>query len=460
MTNGIEGPGAGRPGGRGQAADLVEALRGYMRLPGVRLAALSALVGLGVVLLASLLLAIVMPEASLVDITDAGDAGVLREALYHAGTMTLAPIDFGYLGFGIPLRVSPLLFVAFPIGGCALGAYLLSGRASGMGPRQRLVWGTATAFPFAVLMLIAALFAGTIESGPGRLSLDEGSVFFLALLWGGLGGALGAWLALRRDGLAVELPGRVGLVLQLARATLVPLALTLAVAAVLGTGIWVVQTARDAADAREDRSLATALADDAYFAGDYGLRYFALGLGAQFNPINDSLLGTFSRTESDSDGATAAVGQLWIRSVDADQLPIPLSASHRASLLDAGDASSNPDFTLLDYGDELPAWVFAPLLLVLMIAPAFFALSGGFGVARAVSPATPALGAAWGALVGPVWAVATGILCLLTQDGYFGQILGDSFFAIVLLAGAALGALGGFVATQQSAGQPSPSPFA
>ena len=53
---------------------------------------------------------------------------------------------------------------------------------------------------------------------------------------------------------------------------------------------------------------------------------------------------------------------------------------------------------------------------------------------------SPLLGAAWGALVGPVWAIALAILNALLQDTLFGHAQGESVFGIVLVFGALIGA--------------------
>lgn len=434
-----------------ERTDLLAALTAYAQLPGVRLAGLSALVGAGVVLVAALLIAIVMPQTSLVDLGNDGAAGLIREVLNHACGMTLAPMTAEVPGGDFSIRVSPLLFVAFPIGGCALGAYLLSDRNGEMGVHARLGWGLATAVPFALVMLIISLFAGTTEGDGGGFSPAEAPVFLLSLVWGAAGGVVGIAFALRRDGDALEPGARAALALRLLRSTLVPLVIALAITAVVGTGIWVVQAVRDAADARTGRSAPTAIADDVFFAGDFGLRYLALGAGAQFRPYDDVVTAAASLDDIDDSGPAAT----------SDFLPIPLGSSHIEELLaDGGSAAFNPDFTVYGYGDVLPSWLYAPLLLILIVAPAFLALSGGFGAARSAAAATPIQGALWGALVGPVWAIATAILAALTQQLFFGQILGDSFFAIVLLAGAALGALGGLVATQQAGAGSQPTPAA
>jgi predicted membrane protein len=76
------------------------------------------------------------------------------------------------------------------------------------------------------------------------------------------------------------------------------------------------------------------------------------------------------------------------------------------------------------------------------------ALYAGASVARARAPASPGRGAAWGALVGPLWALAMALLSSLANDFLYGNPDLDSVFSTYLIAGAVLGALGGLVASQ------------
>ena len=70
---------------------------------------------------------------------------------------------------------------------------------------------------------------------------------------------------------------------------------------------------------------------------------------------------------------------------------------------------------------------------------------------------SPVMGAAWGALVGPVWAIALSLVNALLQDTLFGHAQGESVFGIVLVFGALIGALGGFLAARADA---TPAPAA
>ena len=68
----------------------------------------------------------------------------------------------------------------------------------------------------------------------------------------------------------------------------------------------------------------------------------------------------------------------------------------------------------------------------------------------------PLKAAVWGAIVGPVWAIATGILGGLVQDTLYGHAQGESVFGLVLVGGALIGALGGFLSAQ-AASAPAPA---
>ena len=104
-------------------------------------------------------------------------------------------------------------------------------------------------------------------------------------------------------------------------------------------------------------------------------------------------------------------------------------------------------YRLFDYRHGTPAIVFVLLLVVLVALPLATALYAGFLVARERAAPTPKLGAAWGALVGPVWAIALSLANSLLQDTLFGYAQGESVFGIALVIGALVGALGGFLAS-------------
>lgn len=431
-----------------QAADFLQLLRDYSQLPGVQFAALSALIGSAIVLAASFLLAIAIPSESFIDISGEDSSDLLRETLMYATTTTLASFELGFDGGELSIRIAPLLFVLFPIGGCALGANFMATRTAGLPSSLRYAWGAGVSIPFALAMLVLSLLAGSLSDANGSLSPAEGSVLVLSLLWGAVGGIGGTAWALRGEAPPFAADSPIDRSFATASAIFRPLAASLAILSLFAVLLWGVQIVRDASEAREDRSLATALVDDVLFAGDLGYRYQALGTGAELGLFNEDFAGAVLATtsiddEGESGGAVARF------------LPIPIAQSKSEKLIEEqGVDILGAEFRVFDYGNVLPAWAFAPILAVLLIVPAFFALYAGFAVSRANGAMTSLAGAAWGALVGPLWALALALLNSLTQDLGFGQVDGDSLFVLTLFVGSALGALGGVGAVQQRATEP------
>ena len=430
--------------GSSQVTEFVQLLRDYSQLPGVRLATLAAAAGAVITLAVGFLLAIAIPDESFAHLGSEESSDLWPETLFHAARTTLATLELNFDGGSITLRSAPLLFAAVPVAGCALGSYVLSDQTRTMPSRLRYAWAAAVGVPFGLLMLVISLLGGSISDGGGTFSPSEGSVLVLGVLWGALGGILGTvWVGRSED----DAPGAAvspwAQALDVGRETLRPLVLSLLILTVVATALWVTQSVRDAADAREDRSLATALVDDLFFSADFGFRFQGLGEGAEFSLFNDDLLGAVLTSsdlgEEDSEGEAARF------------LPIPVSGSKVSGGLieERGFDALDARFRIFDYGNALPAGVFAPLLLVLMVIPAFFALYAGFAVARTRAAARPLEGALWGALVGPAWAVVLALVNALTGDLNFGQVDGDNLFVITLFVGAALGAIGGLGATQQ-----------
>jgi hypothetical protein len=71
---------------------------------------------------------------------------------------------------------------------------------------------------------------------------------------------------------------------------------------------------------------------------------------------------------------------------------------------------------------------------------------------------TPLHAVAWGALIGPVWAVVGTLVAAIAARGViFGAVQGGSLFGFLLLGGAILGGLGGFLALSR-AGAPEAAP--
>ena len=115
---------------------------------------------------------------------------------------------------------------------------------------------------------------------------------------------------------------------------------------------------------------------------------------------------------------------------------------------DPAEVVSGGDFRAFGYRDALPAYVFVPGLIALFALQVLGALYAGFAVARRRPGPTIGRAAAYGALVGPIWAITVAVLSALASKQLYGDPSGDSVFVTFLLGGAALGALGGVLAAR------------
>ena len=236
-------------------------------------------------------------------------------------------------------------------------------------------------------------------------------------MWGIVGGALGAATALplgeAAEGLKVPTPVR--RVLAAAAATLRPLGALLIACSALGLVGWIVQVGADVDQVRAGRSTATALVEESLYVGEHGVHLAALASGARFT--------------ADANGALG--------------LPFPVDQAGDVPGRDGG-------LRIFSYTDAMPAYVFLPALVLLFGLLILAALYAGFADARAVGAATPALGAAWGAVTGPAWAIAMSILISLAGGLFHGDADGGSVFGLFLLLGAVLGAGGGVLAVNDA----------
>jgi hypothetical protein len=204
-------------------------------------------------------------------------------------------------------------------------------------------------------------------------------------------------------------------ILTAATATLRSLGALLIACAALGLVGWLVQVGADVDEVRAGRSTATALVEESLFAGEHGVPVAALGAGARFT--------------ADAPGALG--------------LPFPVD--------DAGDVPGRDGgLRIFSYSDAMPAYVFLPALVLLIGLLILAALYAGFAASRAVGAATPPLGAAWGAVTGPAWAIAMSILISLAGGLFHGDADGGSVFGLFLLFGALLGAGGGVLAVSDA----------
>ena len=396
---------------------------------GLALAGLSALIGAAVCLAFALFLAIVLPETSYLAIVNGSD---LEEALAQVISFSQANLHTSWSGG--EMRTVPVLFALIPMLGVATGVAALAPRTQGMQVRDRVLWAAAAGLPFAALMTVLCLGLGEFRSTrfePGpfepavRFSAD--SVMTLSLLWGSLGGVLGMLVGLRRRG---EWPSR-PLSPSSARlvgagwAALRPLLLALAVVGLLGTLAWARQVIYDDSySVYPDRSPAVAVGEQIAYGGDHAVNILALGAGAR-----EELEG--------------------LPALPIEPEDIPDVASERP---DQGFSDSYfTTYGLFDYEGTMPSLLFVLTVVVLIGTPALLALYGGLAVARRVRETRPGRAAAWGALVGPVWALAMVLLTTLARKGLFGDPTGDSVLLAFLLGGAILGAVGGLAGARWTA---------
>ncbi len=426
------GPASGspRPGGLGDAAELARRLGAQARRPAVAVPLAGGALAALVTAAFGLVMAVAFPDADSLLGALGTDANVVTETLRHSVSFLQVPFDS--LSFpdtadaGVDLhgRTAPLLLLAVPIGACALAAALLlvpRTRGKAMPARAGSCAGMVVAF--ATLMLIEALFSGDAKpSLPGT--------FFGALLWGGVGVCAGAALALRRetpsaapDPSRPELPPLAGLIGRAAAASLRPLGVLLLITGLLGTAAWVTHSLVSYED-EENRARATV--ETALFAADHAVHFAELGAFVPFEPAQEDF--------------------------EEAALPAPTDESDEIT----GDES----YRIFAYRDALPAYQFVPGVILLIALPLLLALYAGFSVAGVVGTSrSPGLSAAWGAVVGPFWALAMLILDQLAtkslkiealgrseQISVFGSADGAGALLYFLLVGGVLGALGGLLA--------------
>lgn len=393
------------------ASDLTGALKEQLAVPGIVAALTAGAAAAGIVLVAGLLIALVTPDRSLIGIPGVG-ASIITETFRQAVGTLLAPmVDPGLLLAG-GRRIHPMIFLAIPLTALAFMTRRQIHRTEGAPPLTRLTWALAVAVPFSVLMLVFAVIGGETEAT--SVSVSVGNTFALAILWGLVGGLIGAATTLPLRSV-VTVPPLAQTVLAAVRAALIPLVGVLLVCTVLGLFGWLVQVTRNAGEVRVGRGVPTALIEETVFAAEHGVQLTALAAGAKFR--------------ADANGALG--------------LPFPVA--------DANDVpSADGTFRIFAYSGELPASVLLPALVLLLSLVALGALYAGFAVARAVQAPTMALAATWGALTGPVWAIAMAGLVVLAGGLFHGDAADGSVFVVFLLGGAILGAAGGALSAQSS----------
>ncbi len=385
-----------------QAGELSELLVARLAVPGMIGAALAAVMAAVGVLAAGLVLAAITPDASILGQLGT-DANVVTEGFRQAVGTLLAPV--------VGVRLAPMLLLAIPLVAVVLAVRSQLHRTADARPLVRVAWAAASAPLFALLMLALAVLG----------DVDVGGAFGLGLLWGLLG-ALAAVVPVLPPSTAERSP-LAGTALAASRAALRPLAVVLVVFTALGLIGWLAQVGSGVDEVRLGRSAPTALIEEAAFAGEHSVHLAALGAGARFR--------------TDAGGA----------------LGLPFA-------VDDATAVPGPDgrLRIFSYSGPLPAYLVLPAIVVLMGLLALGALYAGFTAARATGAATLPAAAGWGAITGPLWAVAMAIAVALAGGAFHGEADAGSVVALYLLGGAALGAAGGALAAPRSAPPPPPPP--
>ena len=381
---------------------------------GMIAAGIAAATSAAIVLAAGFVLALITPDASILG-TVGVDASIVTEAFRHAvGTQLTAMVDPGLLIPG-SRRIHPMLLLAIPLGALILTTRRQLYRTEGAPVLARLGWATLVAIPFGLLMLVFALLGGSTEAT--QISPSVGSAFALGMLWGALGGLIGAATKLPLGESLERVPPWLRTVLSATLATLRPLAVVLVICTVLGLTGWLIQVGRDTGGVRNGRSAPTALIEEAAFAGEHGVQLLTLAAGARFTADANGPLG----------------------------LPFPVE--------NANDVPGrNGTFRVFAYDDALPGYVLLPALLLLMGLITLAAVYAGFSAARAVDAGSLGTGAAWGAITGPAWAIALAILVVLAGGIFHGDADDASVFGLFLIGGAVLGAAGGALSVQTGGG--------
>jgi hypothetical protein len=397
------------------ATELAGQLAEQIRTPAVATAlvagglAAAAVFGIGV------LLAVIASDNSLIGLADQGKGTIA------AGFAQM--LDFLQVGYSNGVgKLGPGLFLVIPIGACAVAAATQARRTRGLPATTRLAAGAAAGLVFGLLMLIPALATGSLGGGAAdtQNAPDPNvlSAVLLGVLWGASGGLLGSYYTVRHE----LRPGFLGrlvppVVADVGRTIFVavrPLAVVLALMTATGAVTWTVQTLRKHS-LREGNSTLVATIDNAAFAVEHGVHWTELGALVQFRQ-----LGAGSGPES---------------------YPVPVNTIKVKT-------NSTGEYRLFGFNEALPAFEFIPLLIWLIGVPLLLALNAGFAITRVRGATAPLVGAAWGALVGPIWAIAMVLINALVAKDFFGRANGDSVFGMFLIGGLVVGAIGGLLVTQ------------
>lgn len=446
---------------------LAENVKGYLGSEEVKAAVGAAVIGVGITLAAAVVLALLTPNTSLLNLTrgierlrDLGleleDLTLLREILLYATGTSLAGLEGSRQEDSETIYIYPILFALIPVIGTAFGVRrTFPAIASRLSPRGYVTAVLSVGATFAVLMAAVVLLGARWEVEPDSvISPPLLTVFLLSLLWGSIGALIGLSLVLRSFGvdLRQRLPMSVSRAIYRGTPAVTTLVLLLALTSLMGTLVWTVQSVRDAADARHERSLPASIFDSVLYSGDLGIRYAALGSLADLEFTTGILY---------SSGPQSPMSPVPVFRGDVLRNDLSESFRGRDRLNELTEGStpideegSSPSYNLFSFKDLLgPA--FLPFAVALIGLSGLAALYAGFLTASRASANSRGTRAAWGAMVGPVWAVLMVALNALSENVYYGTVLGESILISALIGGAGLGALGGLLT---SGGQPAEAP--
>jgi zinc-ribbon domain len=402
------------------AGELVSQLTTQLRAPVVATALISGMLAAAGMFAVALIFGLVLSDQSLIGLVDQGK-GAITAAFAQM-------VNFLQVGYGEDVgKVGPFLFVVFPIGSCAIAAATQARRTLGLAPLVRLASGAGVGLVFGLLMLIPALGAGGLD-GAQSIEPDVLAAVVLGAVWGALGGLLGTYYVMRTalpSGFLVRLvPAQAREVARTAFLALRPLALLLVLTTTLGTVSWTVETLRES-DLRQGSSTPVAVIDDVAYSVEHGVHWTELSGLAQFRIV----------------GEGAGVNGVPVPIGDVSKLKVDGTGRYR----------------LFGFSHAMPTYTFVPLTIFLLASALLMAFGAGAAVAQARLPQTPWAAAAWGCLVGPIWALAMVILNALLARSFFGRADGASVFGSFLLGGLVVGAVGGLVSVQSQRRQTMPA---
>lgn len=398
------------------ANEFFSQLATQLRTPTVATALVGGAMAAGLTFAIALVFGLVLSDKSMIGLVNNG------KGLITAGFAQM--IDFVQAGWGDGVgKLGPALFVVFPIASCAVAAASQARRTLGLAPPARLIGGAGVGLVFGLLMLVPALGAGGL--GGGEQSLFEPNALeavALGALWGVLGGLAGTYYVVRTalppDYFARLLPAVVREVARTASAALRPLVLLLVLMLVAGTAVWTVETLLKS-DLRQGNSTPVAVIDNTAYAVEHGIQWTELAGLAQFRVA----------------GGAVAEGS-------SVEVPVPVGDASKLKV------NSSGRYRLFGLSHAMPTYTFVPLVIFLLASALLLAFFAGASVAQARVPQTPWAAAAWGGLVGPIWALAMVILNGLFAKEFFGRADGGSVFGSFLLGGLIVGAVGGLVSVQ------------